>query len=42
MAKTKIIIIAEKGANKYEPGKMQGIGIKMYILNNAAGLSNRI
>lgn len=40
MAKTKIIIIAEKGANKYEPGKMQGIGIKMYILNNAAGLSS--
>jgi hypothetical protein len=40
MAKTKIIIIAEKGANKYEPGKMQGIGIKMYILNNTAGLSS--
>lgn len=40
MAKTKIIIIAEKGANKYEPGKMQGIGIKMYILNNASGLSS--
>lgn len=38
MAKTKIIIIAEKGANKYDPGKMQGIGIKMYIINNRAGV----
>lgn len=40
MAKTKIIIIAEKGANKYDPGKMQGIGIKMYVLNNTSSINS--